>query len=84
MVNLSVPMGYIPEEIPKSVQFSTPDKSATFKYLAQMQDSVIQVTTNLEIRKGFYMPEEYKNLRDFFGMVVQKSNEQIVIRKQDQ
>jgi hypothetical protein len=80
-VNLIVPGGYIVEELPKSLQYSTPDKSSVFKYLAQMKDSLIQVTTSFEIKKGFYLPEEYSNLREFFSMVVQKNNEQIIIKK---
>ena len=84
IITIGLPAGYTVEEIPKSLQYMMPDKSASFKYLAQKNDSTIQVLTSLVINKGLYLPDEYKNLREFFGMVVQKDKEQIVLKKAGQ
>ncbi|HLF34595.1 MAG TPA: hypothetical protein VI583_10165, partial [Cyclobacteriaceae bacterium] len=68
LINIKVPDGYAAEEVPKPVRMALPDKSASFSYLAQAVDSVIQVSTTLEIKKSLYLPEEYKSLREFFSM----------------
>ena len=52
--------------------------------MAQKDENTIQVMTSLEINKGMYLPDEYKNLREFFSMVVQKNNEQIILKKSGQ
>jgi transglutaminase-like putative cysteine protease len=84
IITISLPSGYTVEEIPKSLQYLMPDKSASFKYIAQQNDSTIQVLTSLVINKGIYLPDEYKDLREFFGMVIQKNKEQIVLKKLNQ
>jgi hypothetical protein len=33
------------------------------------------------MNKAWFAPEEYSSLRDFFGFVVKKENEQIVLKK---
>lgn len=79
--NLTIPEGYVVEELPQSVQFSLPDKSANFTYMIKSANNTLQLTNLFEINRNFYTQEEYKNLREFWAMVVAKCNEQIVLKK---
>jgi hypothetical protein len=79
--NIAIPAGYEVEEMPESIQFSLPDKSATFIYMAKNAGNKIQLINQFEIRKSFYTVEEYKSLRQFWSLVVNKNNEQIVLKK---
>jgi hypothetical protein len=36
---------------------------------------------HLKLNKAFFPTEDYSTLRDFFGYVVKKENEQIVFKK---
>jgi hypothetical protein len=79
--NIIVPEGYEIEEIPESIQFSLPDKSATFIYLVKKLGNTIQLMNQFEIKKSIYSVEEYKPLREFWSLVVSKNKEQIVLKK---
>jgi len=79
--NIIIPEGYEIEELPESIQFSLPDKSANFIYMVKHQGSTIQLVNQFEIKKSFYTVEEYPSLREFWSMVVSKNNEQIVLKQ---
>jgi hypothetical protein len=81
IANITLPDGYAVEELPESVQFSLPDKSAIYSYMTKVNGPTLQLINNFEIKKSFYTAEEYSALREFWALVVNKSNEQIVLKK---
>ncbi len=81
MINLSVPENYEIDEIPESVQMSTPDGSAIFKFLVKKSGLFLQLVSQYELKKSIYLPSDYKVLREFYAMVVSKHNAQIVLKK---
>jgi hypothetical protein len=52
-----------------------------FEYLIQKSGDNIQIRVRLKLNKAFFPTEEYSTLRDFFGYVVKKENEQFVFKK---
>jgi hypothetical protein len=81
MANISLPEGFTLDELPQSASFSTISGDATYKYLVQNHGKMIQLISQLDIKKGFFSTEEYAELREFFAMVVAKQNEQVVLKK---
>jgi hypothetical protein len=78
---INIPEGYAVDELPKSVIYVLPGNAGKFVFNATQQGSVVAVTSNLQINKCFYLPDEYLNLREFYNHVVAKQAEQIVLKK---
>ena len=81
MLNLTIPAGYIVDELPQPVSMTLPDKTASFKYMAKAAGNSIQLICNWEITETFYPPEKYLDLKEFYDVLISKQNEQIVLKK---
>jgi len=80
-LTMDIPEGYVVEEMPKSARIAYNDKEGMFDYLIQKNENAIQLRTSIKLNKANFSPEEYNTLRDFFGQIVKKQNEQIVFKK---
>jgi hypothetical protein len=79
--NFTVPADYQVEELPKSAIVSLPDDGGRFTYALTHFGNTIQITSRLQLKKALFMAEEYPALKEFFGHVVAKHAEQIVLKK---
>jgi hypothetical protein len=79
--SMEIPEGYIVDELPKSAKVSYNGNDGIFEYLIAQSGDRIQMRCRLKMNKAWFAPEEYSSLRDFFGFVVKKENEQIVLKK---
>jgi transglutaminase-like putative cysteine protease len=82
LLQLQVPEGYMVDELPKQVlvKLNTND-DGMFEYLISEFNGTISLRSRLQIRRSYFQPDEYEKLREFFGLVVKKHNEQIVFKK---
>lgn len=80
-LNLTVPDGYTIEELPKSKSYTLDGKSGSFLYKTLQSGNSITISMRFNIDKTLFLPEEYKNLKDFYDFVVAKQSEQIVLKK---
>ncbi len=78
---MDIPKGYQVEELPKSARVAYNGNEGIFEYLIQKNADNIQMRVHLKLNKAFFPTDEYTTLRDFFGYVVKKENEQIVFKK---
>jgi hypothetical protein len=74
-------VGWIIEQLPKSVRMSITDKSASFTYSILANGNQIQLAFRLLINKPVYIQTEYEELKSFFDELVKKQNEMIVLKK---
>jgi Domain of Unknown Function with PDB structure (DUF3858) len=81
ILNLEIPEGYVVDEIPKSAKVGLGDGEGYFEYLISATGGTIQLRTRVVLQKVTFPPDEYDGLRDFFGFVVKKQSEQIVLKK---
>jgi hypothetical protein len=80
-VSTFIPLGLKAETIPESIRLSIPDGSATFTYLAQANDSQLQLMMILKIQRSVYTEAEYEDLKLFFTEIIKKLNEPVVLSK---
>jgi hypothetical protein len=80
-LNMEIPKNYVVEEIPKSARVSLNDGEGFFEYMVAVNDGNIQLRTRVALNKAFFSSEEYASLRDFFGYIVKKHSEQIVLKR---
>ncbi|HEX7845569.1 MAG TPA: transglutaminase domain-containing protein [Chitinophagaceae bacterium] len=80
---LTIPEGYIADELPKPVTFKMNEAGdAIFEYaVSRSSDNTIKVQYKLETKKTFFQTTEYDTLREFYNLVVAKQAEQIVLKK---
>ncbi|MCK3684068.1 DUF3857 domain-containing protein [Maribellus sp. YY47] len=82
MTVFNVPEGYVVEEVPESLRASLPENKALFLFSAQkIGDRQIHLTATLSINKPVLMAEDYGNLKELFNMIIEKQNQQIVLKK---
>ena len=81
VLNLSLPEGYVVEELPEPVKLSMPGDAGKFQFQMSQRENMLQLISSLQINRLHYEPEEYQGLRNFFGLVVEKMGEQVVLKK---
>ncbi len=79
--NLTIPAGYMVEELPEPAQVKMADGAGVFRFLVSEKEGKVQVTSKIFIKKNRYQPEEYQIIRQFFDLIVEKQGEQVVLKK---
>jgi len=82
ILTMEVPAGYTVDELPKQMVVKLDEKeSAFFEYRISQSGTTISLRSRLKVNRALFANEEYENLREFFNMIVNKQNEQIVFKK---
>ena len=81
MVNYKIPDNYKAEELPENALITLPNKAAVFSFRAQVTGGSLQILSQLKINKPIFTAEEYKLLREFYTHVIEKLNEQVVLKR---
>ncbi|GHA26723.1 hypothetical protein GCM10007103_05130 [Salinimicrobium marinum] len=80
-VNIMVPEGYQVESIPESIISDFNNGAGTFKFIASQNGQFLRVQAILEVKTIAYSNKEYKALKDFYALMVEKQTEPIVFSK---
>ncbi len=78
---IQVPDGYTVDELPKMFNLKLDNSQGIFEYKIQFTEGVIKISSILEINRTNFSPAQYVKLRDFFSVVINKQNQQIVFKK---
>lgn len=78
---INIPDGFTIESIPTSINIGLPDNMGSYKYVIQKADKSIQIMVQTEILVSFIAQTEYEAVKDFFKQIVDKENEQVVLKK---
>ena len=82
VLKLKIPKGFEVEDMPKPATINLPDKSGSFKFVVQKSgENQIMVMSRLRVNQPTFSAEFYPYLKQFFDMVAEKQNEQIVLKK---
>jgi len=81
ILNMEIPKGYKVEELPKSIKVELNDADGFFEYIIDNDASAIHLRSRIVINKATFSNDDYTTLRDFFGYIVKKHSEQIVLKK---
>lgn len=76
-----IPEGYIIEELPENISLSLLNKKALFIFSAIQVGNFININSKFSLDVFGFSVEEYPLLRDFFGRIIAKQSEQIVLKK---
>lgn len=81
IARITVPEGWVVEELPKPQALVMPANSARYTYNITQTGNIISLTSILNINKALFSHDEYVPLRDFYTQIVAKQAEQIVLKK---
>jgi hypothetical protein len=79
---MEIPQGYKIDELPKQIRLKMNEEGdGMFEYLLSVDNDVISLRSRIVLNRALYLPDEYELLREFYKMIAQKHNEQIVLKK---
>lgn len=80
-VSIQIPEGYKIESVPETLAIGLPDKLGFFKYQIISSANKVKVISTLQFNSAVLTPQYYKDLKKFYGDLVQKETEKIVLIK---
>ena len=81
ITSISIPEGYVFEELPKNIKMTLEDKSLSVSRMLAVQGNMLSSRITLEFKRPFYSPEEYPDLKEFYKKMYSLLDEQIVFKK---
>lgn len=81
-ISIQIPEGYKVETIPETMAIGLPDNLGIFKYQVKQIGNKIKAMSILQINKSVISPEYYQDLKGFYGELVKKQSEKIVLIKE--
>jgi len=81
VLHMEIPKGYTIDQMPKGARFTLEDGSGAYEYRIDSDDKGINFHMRLQLKRANYSVEEYKALRDFYSLIVEKEKEQIIFKK---
>lgn len=78
---INLPEGYKLESLPEPQVLMMPDGLGVFKYNITGNDKNIQLSIESEINQSKILPSYYDILKAYFGQLVEKESEQIVLTR---
>jgi hypothetical protein len=79
--NIFLPEGYQMDGLPKNLRLITSDTSIVFKRHSSYSDGFLFVDISLEIKKPYFTPESYPELREFYKKLTDILDEKFVYQK---
>ena len=80
-VTIAIPEGYSVESAPETKAFGLPENMGVFKYQVSAAGNKVKVISILEFNQATIPANYYETLKGFFGEVVEKQSEKIVLSK---
>lgn len=81
MLGLEIPAGYEIAQLPASIRVIMPGNAGQFMYNVMDLGNILHITSSIQINRTRFSAEEYQAIRQFFEYVVNKHQEDIVIKK---
>ncbi len=81
IVTIEIPKGYKVEKIPEPLGIGLPDRLGLFRYQVTQKGNKINAMSVLQFNTGMIAPQYYAALKDFYGQLVKKESEKIVLVK---
>lgn len=80
-ISFKIPAGYKVEEIPKPAKVTFGENALTFDYMTEVTPEMIKFSIRQNIKKTYIEVAQYADIQQFFGVLVAKMEEQVVLTK---
>ena len=79
-ITIQLSPNYQIESLPKSVKFTNEDKTISFTRRINIQENILTIQLEISINKTLYLLEEYEVLHEFWNILFEHLNENIIIK----
>ena len=79
--SITIPEGYSIESLPQSLNIAIENNVGTFRYLTASVGNQIQLAVVFDINYSSVSADYYQDLKVFFGKMIEKQNEKLVLKK---
>ena len=79
--NYTIPPGYVFEGVPENIAMTTPANDIVFNRVINVEANLLNVRMTIEFKNTFYIADSYPEFREFYKKLMDKLNEQVVIKK---
>jgi hypothetical protein len=79
--NYTIPPGFVFDGLPENISMTTSDNSIIFNRTLQVESNLLNIRMTLEFKNTFYTADSYAEFQEFYKKLIDKLNEQVVIRK---
>jgi hypothetical protein len=80
-IKFVIPKGYSIESIPESIAIGLPNNYGVYKFNISASGNIISVYSILKMNTATYPIEHYKEIKEFYKMIINKNLEQIILKK---
>lgn len=81
LINITIPEGYQVAELPKSERMRFNDNDIVYTYHMIEENNLIKIAIRFQVKKLLFLPSDYASLKEFFGKMLLKNDEPIVLKK---
>jgi len=81
VLRMEIPKGYVVETLPRSARYTLEDGGGYYEYLIESDGQAINFRMRLQINRTNFPVSQYKGLREFYSLIIEKEKEQIVFKK---
>jgi hypothetical protein len=79
--NYTIPPGFVFDGVPENISMTTPENDIVFTRITNVENNLLNVRMTIEFKNTFYPSDSYPEFREFYKKLVDKLNEQVVIKK---
>lgn len=82
IANITLPEGYVVDELPKSQRITSEDKSLSVTFAAvDKGDGLVSINFTVSVKKTVYQAQEYAGLREMFRYIIELQETTLVLKK---
>lgn len=79
----SIPKNYKIEELPKNIRMIMPDTSISLLRVFDSTENQLSIRVSLDFKRPVFFVDEYEPFREFYKLLYETLNEQIVLRRKE-
>ncbi len=81
VTSLTIPEGYVIEEIPKNTQIQLPNNTGYYRFMVSQQGDKLTLVSDINIASTYYGVDDYSMVKDLFQKVVDSQSFTVVLEK---
>jgi len=80
-ISIMLPDGYSVETLPESTKVQFNGSEGLFSFLSSQSGNMVVLKVNFQINRSFVLASDYDQFKQYFGMMVEKETEKMVLVK---
>lgn len=81
ITEITLPENITVETLPEAAKVGLPNNAGSITFSVSQVGNKLMINQRYKIKKLEYLPEEYPILREYFARIIEKSGEQIVLKR---